>query len=83
MRAWFGHKTSRETEISFRMLRIEGSVSAPRLSERRDMRGNGERSSEGLCERGLDFHGVIHSPKAIKTARDTNLQKSHALPLSS
>ncbi len=36
-------------------------------------RGNCEWFSEGLRERGLDFHGVIHSPKAIKTALDANL----------
>ena len=29
---------------------------------------------------GLDFHGVIHSLKAIKTARDTNLQKAMRSP---
>ena len=31
--------------------------------------------------RGLrEFHGIIHSPKAIKTARDTNLQKAMCSP---
>ena len=38
--------------------------------------------ARGLCERFLGFYGVIHSPKAIRTARDTNLSESHALPLS-
>ena len=36
-------------------------------------RGNGERFCEGLREGGLGFYGVIHSPKAIKTALDANL----------
>ena len=45
-------------------------------------RGNGDGSSEGLLERFFGFYGIIHSPKAIRTARDTNLSKSHALPLS-
>ena len=35
---------------------------------------------KGLCERGLGFYGVIHSLKAIKTARDTNLQKAMWAP---
>ena len=35
--------------------------------------GNCERFCEGLCEGGLGFYGVIHSPKAIKTALDANL----------
>ena len=43
-------------------------------------RGNGERFCEGLRERGLGFYGVIHSPKAIKTARDTNHQKAMRSP---
>ena len=28
--------------------------------------------AKGLCERDLGFYGVIHSSKAIKTARDAN-----------
>ena len=43
-------------------------------------RGNGERFCEGLYEVGLDFHGVIHSPKAIRIARDANLQKAMRSP---
>ena len=30
--------------------------------------------ARGLYERGLGFYGVIHSLKAIRTARETNLQ---------
>ena len=36
-----------------------------------------------LRDGGLGFYGVLHSPKAIRIAMDTNLQESHALPLSS
>ena len=44
-------------------------------------RGNGDGFCDGNGERFLGFYGVIHSPKAIKTDRDTNLSESHALPL--
>ena len=43
-------------------------------------RGNGERSSEGNGERFFGVHGLIHSLKAIRTARDTNLQKAMRSP---
>ena len=36
-------------------------------------RGNGDGFCEGNGERDLGFYGVIHSLKAIRTARDTNL----------
>ena len=45
--------------------------------------GNCEWFCEENGDRFFGVHGIIHSRKAIKAARDTNLQESHALPLSS
>ena len=36
--------------------------------------------AKGLCERVLGVHGVIHSPKAIRTDLDTNHQKTMRSP---
>ena len=43
-------------------------------------RGNGDGSSEGLLERFFGFYGVIYLRKAIKTARETNHQKTMCSP---
>ena len=42
--------------------------------------GNGERVCEGFAREVFGVHGVLHSLKAIKTARDTNLQKAMRSP---
>ena len=36
--------------------------------------------ARGMCERFLGFHGVIHSFKAIRTARETTRQKAMRPP---
>ena len=36
--------------------------------------------ARALNERGLDFYGIIHSLKAIRTARETNHQKAMYSP---
>ena len=43
-------------------------------------RGNAERVCEGIVRGGLGFYGVIHSLKAIKTAREINHQKAMRAP---
>ena len=43
--------------------------------------GNEDRSCEGFMREVFGVHGAIHSLKAIRTAKDTNHQKSFT-PLS-
>ena len=51
-----------------------------RLATKGTKTQKGDGSSEGLCEGGWGFYGVIHSPKAIRTALDANLQKAMRSP---
>ena len=46
----------------------------------KDTRGNCERFCARIVREVLGIHGVIHSPKAIKTARDTNHQTAMCSP---
>ena len=46
----------------------------------KDTRGNCERFCARIVREVLGVHGVIHSPKAIKTARDTNHQTAMCSP---
>ena len=52
------------------------------VAKKKNKDGPGERSYEGIVREGVWVSiGVTHSRKAIRTARETNLQNSHALPL--
>ncbi len=69
----------RETQIFYSLMRIKrcihllGPTPLAPLPVRKGGMARG-------CARGLGFHGVIYSLKAIRTARETNLQKAMRSP---